>query len=233
MASNSILSGSISYDEAGKYLQDINDKELLKVYENYLGGTFKANKLKKFVETDGFSGLMFWFCLEDENLFLACEPKFKFTYPQNDVVFSENLEPEHENLIKPGSKPFGKKLKGVNDFVKFVKDHKLSTHLQDKSILRKDVKAFKIKYEQDKRFKGHQKYGHAYFGNEEGHVTDFFGIDGIKNVRYYFGYGDSYRPNYIRVILVPVDSQGLNISKKKAGFAGELLQKSVPPPPNT
>lgn len=231
MAPKLILTDPISYTEAGQYLADIKDNDLLTVYEKNLGGTFKANKLEKFVKEVGFSGLMFWFCLDNQNLFLACEPKFNFTYPEDDVVFSENLEPEHENLIQPGGGPFGKNLRGLGDHVGFVKNHSQSPHLQDRNINKRDVTKFKKKYEGDSRFKYHQKYGHAYFGNEEGYITDFFGIDGLKNVRYYFGYGDSYRPNYIRLILVPVDSNGANIQVKKIGRSGELLQRSVPPPP--
>jgi hypothetical protein len=225
------LTEPISYLEAGKYLADIKDSTLRNVYKTHLGGTFKYNKLKKFSELDGFSGLMFWFCLDQNNLFLACEPKFNFVYPKNDVVFSENLQPEQDTLLKPGSVPFGVDLNGISDHVQFLKNHSRATHLGDKSIRKSKVIELKGNYVKDPKFKYHQKYGHAYFGNEEGYVTNFLNIDGIKNVRYYFGYGTTYVPNYIRLILVPVNSRGENIQLKKSGSSGELLQRSVPPPP--
>ncbi|MCR9015513.1 hypothetical protein [Aquiflexum gelatinilyticum] len=135
-------------------------------------------------------------------------------------------------MIKPGRDPFGVDLNGISNYVQFIKNHSRATHLRDKSIPKSKVKELKDNYVKDPKFKNHQKYGHAYFGNEEGYVTNFLNIDGIKNVRYYFGYGTSYVPNYIRLILVPVDSRGENIQFKKSGRSGELLQKSTPPPPN-
>jgi len=230
MAQKPLLTEPISYEDAGKYLADIKDPDLLKVYETHLGGTFKANKLKNFVKKDGFSGLMFWFCLDNNNLFLACEPKFDFQY-KGDEIFSTNLEPTQKKLIIPGEKAFGHDLKNVTDFEGFVKNHSQPNHLQDKEIPKLKVKNFKLKFEKHDLYKNHQKYGHAYFENKNNYVKDFFSIEGLKNVRYYLGYGDSYKPNYIRVILVPVDSVGNNIKLNKKEKKGELLQKSFPPPP--
>ncbi|WP_113924679.1 hypothetical protein [Cognataquiflexum aquatile] len=237
MKQRDLITEQISYTQAGTYLENIKDPDLLHIYKSCLGGTFKARKLKEFAKQKKFSGLMFWFCLEKGSLYLACEPKFDFEYEYNPD-FSKNLKPEQDELIRPGKGPFGMDLIGLRGQAKppchesLIRDHKLPNHLSDNKIPKEAVNDFNILFEVHPVFELHQKFGHAYFENKDDLVRNFLNLDGLRNVRYYFGYDTKDYPYQIRVILAPVNGNGENIQFKKVGTKGELLQKSTPPPPN-
>jgi len=234
MATKAIGTAPISYKDAGLYLQNIKDIDLKMEYKNYLGGTFNVKEFKNQAQKKEFSGLMFWFCLDSNGkLYLGWEPKFNFEYPNNKPDESASLEPIQNNLIIP-SQLFGRDLNDNVDHEIFVRTHNCNPPLLDDHLKKEDAILYKRNFLNHKIYKTHQKYAHAYFEDkEEKFVQNFLNITGIEHVRYYFGYDNTEKPNYIRVFLAPVDAIGANIQIKDFRSKGELLQKSVPPPPNT
>lgn len=206
------------------------------IFNYHLGGTFTRPTFDKLVNVPDFSGIMLWFCYDDATaqIFLAIESKTNFVYPKKDEQAVANLQPigtgMNGNLFIP-TQFFGQKIDDVTEV--FLRSHTLSGPTTDDELDLVSVGTLNKKFLGHPLLGPHQKYGHAYFENTNNEVVDFINQADVRYIRYYFGYDSMDKPNYIRVILVPVDRKGKSIEIKLDRVTGaDLLQKSWPPPPS-
>lgn len=259
-------------DYVGAYVKRFKlDQESSPEVMNTIGGTLKVDYIKldierlirsreiKLADKDGgfvadpysFQGLMCWFCWQIKTVHL--DEHFYLSFEANDDVDLENPEP----LIKPDqtvlNRPF--------DIILYDKDlhSNIAKMLRDKRPLlhqfpdkikrgsrmdegaRKLIRDFKTKIESFEKSNIKKPYG--LFENEMCQdVVDFFKVDNLEYIRYYFGYDDNKTENRIRVILFGVDGEGKNmlppeinmdssvLSTKSGALLNEpiILQKSWP-----
>ncbi|HEX5172119.1 MAG TPA: hypothetical protein VFW11_23235 [Cyclobacteriaceae bacterium] len=233
------FSETITYKRAGQYLAEFAD-ELKDIFSLHLGGTLLAAPLKEWATMPGFSGVMTWFCLDKSNplaakVFLAFEKKIDFVIPRPDP--SKPLEPETDNLLIP-SQRFGYSLRSIKDYETFLRNHKMAPPIENALLHSVSVMRYFKEYLDADPIKPFQRYGYGYFenspdGGNKDIIKNFLATTGLEYVRYYFGFCPRAEadPNFIRIILVPVDKEGKNISEQSILSDPPLVQKSVPPPP--
>lgn len=228
----------ISYDRAAELIKKIGpDKITLEghpVLNNNAGGTFRSKDIEDWVFDDQVKGLMFWYCLDGDDFFLALEP-WKKDYDDSDI---RNKRPACENLLVP------KKL--------------LKENLYNREYLKEELPTYRDGVANSQKFKDritvtgwvnnyvnfmitnyNQEFSpFAFFvgwENDINYLRDFFQNKNPRNLRYFFCYDEVEMPYSLRIILVPVNRFGVNIRGKKGKFflANDALQYSWPPKPAT
>ncbi len=178
-----------------------------------------------------YNGNMAWFCWNEFEL--NSLPSFFLAFEQNDSYETNPVPryPDMRELMMPMSS-FSYNEENVGYL---LSNHQLDpSQYNDVVVPRRDV----MQYVQNFNDRGpddangkFNKYPFAFFENEKsGDVQQFLNQPDIQFVRYYFGYDAKFiTSNRIRIILVPVDSNGQNIFNDKASTV--ILQHSWPPPP--
>lgn len=241
------ISDIYSYSEAAKFLDNLNPASYPAAKEKYLaGGTFEIDEISKWVNTEGFSGLMFWFGLNLEyapHYFVGVEPEYNFVYDEKQV---NNYSPKNQYILVSGN-PFSYQEPTNRDFENFLRTDIQSVQNQDFYIDKAEMNNFIASFFKEGFYQKFQKYSMAYFHDEIEeenqfifkNVFKFFLNQGnVKYIRYYLGFSEEDSPQFLRLILVPVDSNGCNLNLIKDGFfvgfsEPQTLQRSWPPPPNT
>ncbi len=199
------------------------------------GGSFPA---AAFRVSEANQGVLLWYCFKGGNnpqLFLALE--------QLNDYDPANLpkKPISSELIVP-STIFRNSLQGLSDKGS-VRDF-LRSQDGDQSewstLAAADVNHYILSA--DSLFNSvtdsqGERYNHYMFGffsvRHEAGYNDFLDRAGENGfIRYYFGYDEKDRPNRIRIILMTVDSRGVNTAIARTNDDESTLQKSWPPPPD-
>lgn len=239
-------SGVINSIQGGTLIDMFGNSSIQSKIRNYFTGIFEATDFNNWRNSPNFDGVMFWFCYgkfrqgNNEELYLAIEPKYNFDYPKQDPTRAKGLVPEYDQLIIP-LEIKGKVLNG-NSGIQILQGERGRPNSNNQregkdSILRKVHR-----FLSDVDFWQYNKYGHGFFEADLAGHNYFEQLLGSSNqsptyVRYYFGFDDNHHPNKIRFFLVPVDSNGDNIltlhkSHPKMELNNSyLLQYSWPPPP--
>lgn len=232
MPENSKFNHLIKYSEAGSYLNNIKDKELLNIFKIHIGGTINASHFQGWLQDNSFSGIMIWFCLDEfGDFYLAFEGKSDFSYPENDSDEIEKITPASAELIR-STMIFGRDLSNESNRESFIRSHKTSVPTNEIKVSKADVEVASKKFLSHQIYRQYQKYGFSYFGNTEEHVSFFLKQSGLEHVRYYLGFDPSVKVNNLRIILAPVGMDGKNLEFESVEKEYQLLQRSVPPPPN-
>lgn len=232
----------IGYALAAKYITELQDKDSVYPKISNLGGTLKAAKIKKWVKTAGFSGIMCWFCLESsgkkKKLFIALEPRYDFVYPSSDSPHElDKIQPESEKLLIP-IQFFGRNPFGAGDLERKLRGHSKGYYWFDKSASRSQVNSWVGNFLRAEHFLSERRQGFGYFSAIDpkdpsdvkvNYWEQFFRPKGIRFVRFYLGYDIKCNPNTIRIILVPANFFGKNMDKDMALASSGLLQSSWPP----
>lgn len=245
----------IPFDYAAQLIYNfLNELPLNGISNMSIGGTFPANDFFSF--TQEFIATQLWFCFNPldtglhPELFLAVE-KVKHAWdPKNipDTPANEFLQ-RPLNTFRFPSNLDRTKLDVVKTFLMNHQDGN-SPYMQD--ISRGFVKRYAGIYKSlfGDNAENYCKHPLGYFvaeGQEGGKSQPYFreflkpDTNEIKHVRYYFGYENRVdpefddKPNRIRIVLFPVDSNGKNIvvlpDPENKIEASVILQKSFPPPP--
>jgi hypothetical protein len=242
MAFKKIITKPIGYELAAKHLDLLQQKREKVQFLSSAGGMFRLEEFKNWIKQENnFSGIMCWFCLdEDSNFFLAIEPRFNFKYDESSL---DQIEPICEKLIIPNQILSNEIFEGDRlDFVEI--ERRLRSFKEDMPVIWKKEATNEEVFTWKENFKRSVQnstelstYGFTYFSKEgldgNPYLNQFLNQPKIKMVRYYFGLWD-YEFNKLRVILVPVNWKGQNISPEKNYILGDdnLLQFSWPPPPD-
>ncbi len=235
------ITGPINYTKAGEYLRNLPEIDNLNNQKKYfVGGTFSIDIIWFWLNQNKFSGLMFWFGLEnpgiDQKYFIGLEPKFDFTYKSEDI---NNYKPEAYNILVPGNR-FSFSLPQNRDFIKFLKNDKQEAHLLDGFVDSSKMEEYRQNFLQDEVYGSVQKSGLAYFidrvelqDQEISMIYKFIKQEKVKYIRYYIGYNEKDLDYELRLILIPVDQMGKNIvlNKNAVEDSTTLLQYSWPPNP--
>jgi hypothetical protein len=250
-----LVVGDISYETARDYLHNLNDPFLRKLFSRFTGGTFRSTQIKEWKKegfnNKKFSGLMFWFCVNETlgilDFSIVMEPKFDFDY---NVELGKNpnikkWRPTSPNLLYLPGQSFGENIYDLNYENKLnkLKSHELQIFNGDVNAEIVSVNNGIEQFLNDSRFRLFNSSPFSYFNetdwdrNIPRHKIDFFKLffgqsNSIKFIRYYLGFDSSENPYNVRLIIVPVGSGGKNFVK----FQKEksvLLQYSWPPPPNS
>jgi hypothetical protein len=231
MSEASIFNHLIPYSQAGSYLNNIKDSKLLELCKTHLGGTLSVSHFHTWEKEPDFSGIMIWFCLDSSSkLFLAFEGKSGFKYPSEDPAQAGRIKPVSKKLIKCNLN-FGHDLERESDREQFLRKHVAEAVSSEEYASNAEVEEGSKKFLSNPVFSQFEKYGFAYFGNDEGHITTFLGQPGIEFIRLYLGFDPSLPINNIRIIMVPVGKEGNNLEFDDQRSEYQLLEKSVPPPP--
>jgi hypothetical protein len=225
-------------------------KETDKFSNLSLGGTFP---LRDFELKSSYLAKQFWICYNEnapiqEKFFLAMEDSSR-SWKRDIKVEDVPITPENTSLLRPKStftfdSTFPKTEDGVKEFITKFTDPNLNLI----PILNKEIRKYAWSFASQfgENASGLCEYPLAYFENYDPvekvcHIDNFLeqcadssGND-IRYVRYFFGLDESkkYIPNRIRIILFPVDTNGLVIlhTKKNQLVETLMLQHSWPPPP--
>lgn len=246
--------GDISYDTARDYLHNVKDPFLKKLFSSFTGGTFGTDQIKDWIKNGynnkKFSGLMFWFCVNEGlgvlNFSLVMEPKFGFDY-NDEILRNSDLKSWrptfHDLLFLPGQR-FGENFYDLSYEDKLVrlKNHVFKKYLNDYKTGILIVNEGIEKFLNDEKYFLFNSAPFAYYNvidqdrRNPRQKVDFFKLffsqGPIKGLRYYFGFDSNEHPYNLRLIIVPVGSGGKNFVK----FQKEksvLLQYSWPPNTST
>lgn len=242
------LADLITYHSAAKHIDAVpRVMETNNSKQYFCGGTYCIDLFWYWANLPGFSGLMFWYGLDpnqtDKRFFVGAEPKFNFEYKETQTSY---YSPSADVLIRPGDE-FSYSIPGNREFEKFLKNHKLQIHFQDKFISNSEMKRFNNEFKNDPFYGKLQPFGFAYFHDkysdsegEKSFFRHFITQSDIKYLRFYLGYEKFINNNeefeFLRLMLVPVDDKGKNTTVLKYPISPifnqvMVLQKSWPPPP--
>mgnify|MGYP005748053481 CR=1 FL=1 len=240
-----ILSDFVTYRKAGDYMANLPAGNYPPNEKKYLcGGTFNVSTFWYWANLPGFSGLMFWYGLDpnnnDQRCFVGVEPKFNFTYREEDITF---YSPSSDIFLCPGVE-FDFQIPVSRNFEKFLRNDKRGVPHIDRIVSNREMKMYNSNFLLDPFYKENHKYGMAYFSDTiEDQLTNnsflkyFITQGNVSFLRYYLGFEETLKGKFLRLILVPVDEKGKNtevVTKTDALFSEiQLLQKSWPPPPNS
>lgn len=198
------------------------------------GGTFRANKIKNWVFDDNVKGLMFWYCLDGDDFFLALEP-WKEEYDESSI---QAKRPLAKNLYVP-KKLLKENLYDRENLADELPVFKDSVINWQKTRSREIVTAWVENYINFMKDKNNEDFSpYSFFVGWEKNVNylrNFFNEKSPRNLRYFFSYDEVEKPYSLRVILAPVNRWGKNIYKinEKAAVRDDVLQYSWPPKPAT
>ncbi len=239
MAFEKIITKPIGYEMAAKHLELLQQKKDRMQFLSSAGGMFRLEEFKNWIKQErNFSGIMCWFCLdEDSNFFLAIEPRFNFEYDESSL---DEIEPVSEKLIIPNQIMSNQIFEGdILDYKEI--ERRLLSFKEDMPVLWKKEATNEEVFVWKENFKRSiqnspeiSTYGFTYFSkigiDGKPYLMDFLNQPKIKMIRYFFGLWN-YEFNQLRVILVPVNWKGQNISPEPDSRLGNdnLLQYSWPP----
>lgn len=205
--------------------------------KKYFSGIFDA---KYFQPKPGKKGIRFWYCFNQYDttkypkFFLALEQvgNYEIKKPEAFSIFSDEL-------IVPEIIPYtGSDPKNGRDLEPYFKSFNKLSSIEIKKIKFDKVLEFAFEFKNlmidlDSIF-GHlpSKYAVAYFEFNDSYM-DFIKLNPV-NIKYTMVYipDKNHKPNFLRPVLMGIDSTG-NIIIEREGFSiGTFLQKSTPPPPN-
>lgn len=250
MKKEKLIVRDISYDNARNYLHNLKDPFLKKLFTSFTGGTFGTDQIKEWIikghENKKFSGLMFWFYVNEEHgitdFSLVMEPKFGFDY-EDEILRNSNLKSWrptfHDLLFFPGQR-FGENIYDLSSEAKLIrlKSHAFKQDLDDVKADIVIVNEGIEKFLTDDKYQLFNSAPFAYFNllDWDGRIprkkVDFFKLffsqGYIKGIRYYFGFDSNEAPYNVRLIIVPVGIGGKNFVKYQKEKS-VLLQYSWPP----
>lgn len=231
---------NIAYRDAARYLHAMQDPKLQEYFSLFTGGTFRADEIKEWRQNPDFSGLMFWFCLDNSGeikgkLYLAVEPKYNFTFPKELADFEKVTWEPHLKTLPIAGQFFEETIFNTSEDQKyeFLLSHTEEKFEKNGTKENVEVKKDSDIFKSDSLLGSFQKYPFAYFISEEDgkkYFENFFNSGNVTYIRYYIGFDEGSRPNRLRLILVPVGEGGENIVNISLQ-TDYLLQKSWPPPP--
>lgn len=246
-----------TYKEASQFIFKLKEENLVSEFDFQISGIFEADKIKNWIKNGKTSGIMFWYGVKEggKDPFISFERKGKkFKFSNSDMV---NYLPN-----RPWKHPVG--IRTIQDVEKFDRDALDNEKEIEDSMRTKNQKpvkgfkradSFKVRkmrddFKSNVSGKNTTTLGFTFFSllqdtvhtinNKQGKYWDLFFEQGdVKFIRYYLGFNEKKEVNPICMILVPVDKDGKNFSKKNlkddVGFLnGEpmLLEFSWPPKPS-
>ena len=228
----------ISYADAAELILNIGDNKGAipnhPVLNMNAGGTFRTIDIENWVFDDQVKGLMFWYCLDGDDFFLALEP-WVVEYEESDI---QNRRPNGDVFLKP-KKLIKENLydrANLRDELPVFRD---SVAQRQRKVDKKVVMGWVDNYAQFMKDNYNQNFSpYSFFvGLENGvnYLRSFFEKKQPRNLRYFFSYEADEFPYSLRVILVPVNRLGNNIRSRasKVVIADDALQYSWPPKPQT
>lgn len=244
------MSYIITLREAVKFVKAFVDECGTAARNEALGGViskpglYGRQKNQKALEI--FRGNMAWFCY---NTKMEDYPKLFLSFEYSNEYEPDNIpdRPDSDNLVCPIADSvfqYKEDGQGIESLLR-TQELKNPNAPVDQIISLEKVKEFTENY------KGHSILGTrlnqhpcGFFENAEHQdISRFMAQDGLKYIRYYFGYGksDKYENSRIRVVLIGVDRYGKNIvpnglderpDDKNDEPIPIILQKSWPPHPD-
>jgi hypothetical protein len=221
----------ISIDDASLLISDYLTNSRVDLSSYTLGGVLPV---ADFIPDEKNEGLLMWYCFDaaTKQLFMAVEPYQHYdtaNLPKAPVQAA--LKKPETTFLYTGASPTEK---NVKDFILNQKITGPSTRI-DNALVSRFVTSFDSLMQKTTDGAGvtYQKYPFNYFiwGTDYKTFVNWAGKDGF--IRYYLGFGERYKPNRIRIILIATDKDG----NTKTGTlelyddGGQGLQNGWPPPP--
>lgn len=223
----------ISIDDASLLISDYLRNSRIDISNYSLGGVLPV---ADFTPDATNEGLLMWYCFNatTKQLFMAVEPYQHYdtaNLPRTPI--QPVLRMPETTFLYTGASPSEK---DVKEFILNQKITGTSSDI-DNAMVTRYVNSFDslMNTYTDEVGKVYQAYPFNYFiwGADYKTFASWAGKDGF--IRYYLGYGEQYKPNRIRIVLIATDKDGNTITggMELNDGGGQGLQTGWPPPPKS
>lgn len=200
------------------------------------GGSFPASAFRV---SSVNQGVLLWYCFRggaNPELFLALEHLNEYD-PHNLPRRPVSNELTLPSTIFYSNSAVGRNEESIRDYLRTA----TGDQSQWNTAPAEEINAYVISADslfgiyRDAQGERYNNYMFGFFSARHEAAFEAFVESAGENgyIRYYFGYDERDRPNRVRIILMAVDSRGINQSMARIndGDGGGSMQRSWPPPP--